>query len=376
MIALVQVFAVLLRKFKPFAVLLSLAGTSAAGEPEHVRLFDSGRDGYGRYRIPSLVVTPAGTVLAICEGRKNGGGLTGDIDLVLRRSQDGGQTWSPLAVLADDGEQTLGNPCAVVDHGTKDVWVAFTRSLGSDIEEDIVAGKSREPTRVLVTKSTNDGVAWSKPVDITATGKRPGWTWYGTGPGAGIQLKSGRLVIPSYHADAGTGIYRSHMLYSDDHGQTWKHGAAVGEKCGECQVVAGRDGTLFLNSRTNEGPERRTAARSRDGGETWSQATLDEFLFDPHCQACVIALPGTEKEPGAWLFTHPAGPGRRNLTARMSFDEGRTWPIARQLRDGDSQYTCLAVLPNGAIGCLYDCWLEGNYRLFFVQFDQAWLRNN
>lgn len=99
--------------------------------------------------IPSLIVAPSGTVLAICEGRKDGGGLTGIIDIVMRRSHDGGKSWSPLEVVADDGANTLGNPCALLDQSTKTVWLAFTRSLGQDTEEQIVAGTSRERTRVL-----------------------------------------------------------------------------------------------------------------------------------------------------------------------------------------------------------------------------------
>ncbi|MFN0198067.1 MAG: exo-alpha-sialidase [Planctomycetaceae bacterium] len=344
-------------------------------EPEHTLLFDSGRNGYPRYRIPALAVTPSGTLLAICEGRKDGRGLTGNIDIVSRRSQDGGKTWSPVEIVADDGDDTLGNPCIVQDASTKIVWLAYTRSLGSDTEESITDGTSRERTHVFVTSSHNDGEDWTKPIDITATTKQPDWTWYGTGPGVGIQMKNGRLVIPSYHAEEKTSVYRSHMIYSDDHGQSWKHGQPVGEHCGECHVVETGDGHLVLNSRTNMGKELRTTANSSNGGETWSLARFDERLYDSHCQASLIALPGTKDHPSRWLFTHPAGPGRRKLTARVSFDEGQTWPIARLLREGDSQYSCTAVLPDGSIGCLYDCWNDGNYRLFFVRFDQEWIVN-
>lgn len=354
--------------------LLQLSTSLAGGEElQHQLLFDSGRDGYPRYRIPSLVVAPAGTVLAICEGRKDGRGLTGNIDLVLRRSTDSGRTWSPLQLVADDDDNTLGNPCAVVDHSTKTVWLAFTRSLGKDLEEEIVAGTSRERTRVLITKSVDDGATWTTPIDISATARLPTWTWYGTGPGVGIQLKTGRLVIPSYHADEQTGIYRSHMVYSDDHGETWKHGAAVGEKCGECHVVEKQNGDVVLNSRTNEGRELRTTALSHDGGVSWSSATFDAALFDPHCQACLFRLPSSANPGPQWLFTHPAGPGRRDLTVRLSRDEGGTWPVAKLLRKGDSQYSCLAQLPDGTVGCHYDCWVDGNYRLFFIRFDESWL---
>lgn len=344
----------------PFAV--------RAEESQHQLLFDSGQDGYKRYRIPSLITAPSGAVLAICEGRKDGGGLLGNIDLVLRRSLDNGQTWQPLQVIADDGGNTLGNPCAVLDEKTKTIWLAFTRSLGSDTEETIVAGTSRERTRVLVTRSTDNGETWSKAVDISATAREPRWTWYGCGPGVGIQLQSGRLVIPSYHAEEKTGIYRSHMIFSDDHGETWQYCAAVGEQCGECHVAERRNGELVLNARTNQGRERRTTAISKDGGKTWSQAGFDENLYDPHCEACLLRLPRMEKQDHSlWLFSHPAGPGRRNLTLRASRDEGQSWREVRQLRSGDSQYSCLSLLPSGEIGCLYDCWVEGNYRVFFTK---------
>ncbi len=360
-----------------FVLLLALFHLSTkpaiAAELRHQLLFDSGRDGYGRYRIPALVVTPTGSLLAICEGRKDGGGLTGNIDIVLRRSRDGGKSWSPLEVVADDGKNTLGNPCAVVDHSTKTVWLAFTRSLGNDTEPQIVAGTSREQTQVWITKTQNDGKEWTKPVNISSTARQPNWTWYGTGPGVGVQLKNGRLVIPSYHAEEKTGVYRSHMVYSDDHGKTWKHGAAVGEQCGECHVIERQNGELVLNARTNQGRERRTTAVSRDGGISWSKSAFDESLYDPHCQACVIRLPSGANQTPRWLFTHPAGPGRRDLTVRQSLDEGQSWPLSKRLRKGDSQYSCLAKLPSGSIGCLYDCWVNGNYRLFFVRFSESCL---
>ena len=356
-----------------FALLHLPMKPAIAAELQHQLLFDSGRDGYGRYRIPSLIVTPSGSLLAICEGRMDGGGLTGDIDIVLRRSRDGGKSWSPLEVVADDGGNTLGNPCAVVDRSTKTVWLAFTRSLGKDTEQQIVAGTSRERTQVWITKTQNDGKEWAKPVNISSNARHPTWTWYGTGPGVGVQLKNGRLVIPSYHAEEKTGTYRSHMVYSDDHGKTWKHGAAVGEQCGECHVIERQNGDLVLNARTNRGQERRTTAVSRDGGLSWSKATFVEALYDPHCQACVIRLPGAANETPRWLFAHPAGPGRRDLTVRVSLDEGRSWTHSKRLRKGDSQYSCLAKLPSGSIGCLYDCWVNGNYRLFFVRFSESWL---
>lgn len=346
-----------------------------AGEPTSVRLFRSGKEGYPRYRIPSLLVTAKGTVLAICEGRKDGRGLTGDIDIVIKRSVDDGRTWKPLAVIADGGEHTLGNPCAVVDRRDGRIWLLVTRSHGKDVEDDIVAGTSREKTRVLVTSSKDDGLTWEPLRDITASAAEPSWRWYGTGPGIGIQLASSRLLIPAYHSEAGTRLYRSHALYSDDRGETWKRGDSTGEHASESQAIERADGSVQLNARTNDqGPTLRTVADSKDGGATWSKARHDPDLFDPHCQASIYRLTSA-KDNGKtrWLFCHPVGPGRRNLTVRLSYNEGKSWPIARKVRDGDSQYSCMAGLRDGTIGLLHESWVDKNYQIYFVRFDLKWL---
>lgn len=355
-------------------MLFGITGSSQAAEPPSRLLFESGKEGYRRYRIPALITTAKGTALAFCEGRKDGRGLTGNIDIVVKRSADSGVTWQPLEVVADDGEHTLGNPCPVIDGKDGTIWLALTRSHGPDTEDAIVAGTSKETTRVLVTFSRDDGKTWAPLRDITKQVKRPAWTWYGTGPGIGIQPKSGRLVIPSYHAEAETRIYRSHMIYSDDHGETWKLGAVVGENCSECQVAERKDGSLLLSSRTIKGKPERTTATSRDGGETWSATAFDANLYDPSCQASLYVVPRQRDGKSRWLYTHPAGPeGRRNLTVRLSNDEGQTWPNSKLLRSGDSQYSCLALLPDQKIGCLYESWVDKNYQMYFTRFDLGWL---
>ncbi len=344
-------------------LVFAIVERAAAQEPPSLLLFDSGKEGYKRYRIPALITTAKGTALAFCEGRKAGGGLTGDIDIVVKRSSDSGKTWSALQVVMAGGGHTLGNPCPVVDRdGT--IWLALTRSHGQDIETDIVAGKSREVTKVFMTFSKDDGKTWAALRDISPTARKANWTWYGTGPGVGVQLKSGRIVVPSYHAEANTKNYRSHMIYSDDAGKTWQLGDSVGEHCTECHVAERIDGSLVLSARTIKGKQERTTALSKDGGKTWSAVGYDAALYDPSCQACLFRMTDAK-----WLYTHPAGPGRRDLTIRISNDEGKTWPASKLLRKGDSQYSCLARLPDGTIGCLYDCWVDGNYRLFFTRFN-------
>src|SRR5262249_34637800 len=121
------------------AVLLVFASMLPAAEPVHTPLFQSGKEGYHTFRIPALLVTPKGTVLAFCEGRKKGRGDSGDIDVVLKRSTDGGKTWKALQVIADDGANTVGNPCPVVERSTGTIWLLLTHNLGTDTEKTIRA---------------------------------------------------------------------------------------------------------------------------------------------------------------------------------------------------------------------------------------------
>jgi len=360
--------------------LLLARGLPAAELPTQP-LFVSG-EGYKRYRIPALIVTAKGTVLAFAEGRVGGGGLVGDIDLVLRRSTDGGKTWLAEQKIADLGEDTLGNPCPVVDRSTGTIWLPFTRSPGKSTEKQIVAGESPAPTTVWLTHSTDDGLTWSAPRDLSATGRRPDWRWYGTGPGIGIQLATGRLLIPSYHTEPSQ-MYRSHALYSDDHGATWQLGATVGEHTAECQAAERRDGTVVLNMRGTNKQFVRTLAESKDGGRTWSAPWLEKQLPEPACEAALLALrPPLAKagqaspQDSLWLFSNPPGATRRALTLRLSRDEGRTWPASRVFDPGAAEYSCLTRLPNGEIGLLYELSRAGqSYRpeLHFATFSVSWV---
>lgn len=159
-------------------------------------LFTSGKENYHTFRIPSLLVTPKGNLLAICEGRKNNSADHGDIDLVMKRSTDGGLTWSKLSVLIAGGGKTMGNPCPVADKKTGAILLPFC--LDNKI--------------VFVMKSSDDGLTWSKPADITRQVMKAGWSWYATGPGVGIQTRSGRLVIP---CDSKSGGGKSARVASD-----------------------------------------------------------------------------------------------------------------------------------------------------------------
>ena len=253
---------------------------SVAPGPRYTEVYTSGEKGYNTFRIPSVIATSRGTLLAFAEARREGAGDAGDIDLVLKRSEDGGVSWSPLQIIGDNGPNTFGNPCPVVDRTTGTIWLLTTQNRGTDREKDIIAGTSQAGRSVAVLRSTDDGVTWSAPVDITASVKQADWTWYATGPGVGIQTRTGRLVIPGNHAVPGTAIHHSHVVFSDDGGRSWQIGGSADPGTNESQVVELADGRLMLNMRNH--PPRaenfRMVATSDDGGRTWSQAKPDRAL--------------------------------------------------------------------------------------------------
>jgi sialidase-1 len=333
--------------------------------PKPQLLFKSKTEGYPRYRIPALIAAPNKTLLAFCEGRKDGGGLTGNIDIVLKRSTNNGQTWKSITTILDQGSDTLGNPCVLVDSTHKRIWLAFTKSPGQFSEAQIVKGESTGSTSVFVTHSDDNGETWSTARDITSTVKSANWNWYGTGPGTGLQLSNGRLLFPAYHVNKLDQTYRSHTIFSDDYGKTWAVGKTVGDHTSEAHVAERSDGTLVMDTRTVIGTELRTWATSSDHGATWSKPTFNKQLFDPHCQGCLYRWPSTVAGKTVWLFSNPVGPKRHNLTLRASFNEGRTWPVSKLIQAGDSQYSSLAQLEDGRIGCLYERWVDGNYHIFF-----------
>lgn len=361
----------------------SCAVSSGAGDVPLTMtdVFVSGEGGYHTYRIPSVVVTKAGTVLAFCEGRKNSRSDAGDIDLLLRRSTNRGRTWSDPQVIWDDAANTCGNPCAVVDRETGVIWLLMTWNDGRVRESKIRPGHGSDSRQVYVTHSRDDGLRWAEPREITADAKSPLWSWYATGPGAGIQLTrgpwSGRLVIPCDHKEPGEGgeLFCSHVIYSDDHGATWKlGGSAPRDRVNECEVVELDDGRLLLNMRNYDKRVRaRQTCVSEDGGLTWGQQRHDRILVEPTCQASLrrYRWPVGER-PGVVLFSNPASETRRErLTIRASYDDCRTWTHSKLLHAGASAYSCLAVLDDGSIACFFE--KDGYRRITFARFSLAWI---
>ncbi len=360
--------------------------------PDQKPLFMSGRDGYHTYRIPALLTTGKGTLLAFCEGRKDSRSDHGDIDLLLRRSTDGGETWSRQQVVWDDGGNTCGNPCPVVDQETGTIWLLLTHNPGDEGLREILQPGARGTRTVWVTSSGDDGQTWAPPREITATTKKPDWDWYATGPGVGIQLRhgpdKGRLVIPcdySYPAPSpedGVPSYGepppafgSHVIYSDDHGKSWHLGGNIQPHANECQVAELTDGRVLLNFRSYFGRNLRGRSWSSDGGMTWSEPQDDPQLTEPVCQASLLRYgwPDTGGR-SRLLFSNPAATERVRMTVRLSYDEGESWPVSRLLHPGPSAYSSLAVLPDGTVACLYERGDESAYEtITLARFSLDWL---
>ncbi|WP_069869250.1 sialidase family protein [Streptomyces malaysiensis] len=351
-------------------------GTGAARSYEVSVPFRAGTEGYASYRIPAVVLTHAGTVLAFAEGRVDSSADYGRIDLVLKRSADGGRTWGALQIVARNGDGTAGNPAPVVlDGGPHDgrVLLVHIRSAASATEDRIRRGEvsAADGRRVWLTYSDDDGASWSGAREITASTKRPEWRWYATTPGHALQLRygahAGRIVIPGNHSlpptvpgDDGTeGRYNGgHDLLSDDDGATWRIGYVDDNPDGyvnvnETTAAQLPDGRVYFNTRTDaEAPGNRADAHSGDGG-----ATLD-LPFRPQAGLVAPVVEGSVLhlgEPDALLFSGPADPAYRALmTVRTSHDGGVTWRPTHTVNGLPAAYSDLVRLDDATVGLLYE----------------------
>lgn len=373
---------------------------------EKQEVFTAGKGGYPSYRIPALLVTPAGSLLAVCEARKTRGDW-GAIDILLRRSADGGRTWSdarlmstvagphrknPAALqqkLADPSAVTKNNPLLIADAETGAVHFLFCQ----------------EYMRCFYCRSDDEGQTFSRPVEITAAfepfRKHYDWKVLATGPGHGVQLNSGRLIVPVW-LSTGTGGHAHRpsvisTIYSDDHGATWHCGEIVANESdplvnpSESVAVALADGGVLLNMRSEAEIHRRAFSISPNGATGWSRPAFDQALVEPICMASMCRLSGAAGGgKNRVLFSNPdnlarakgkAEPGksrdRKNLTVKLSYDECQTWPVSKTLEAGPSAYSDLAVGRDGTIYCLYERANPGTETpgpsLVLARFNLEWL---
>lgn len=387
------------------AVAAASTGATARAAPllEKHELWRAGEGGYALYRIPGLLVTRRGSVLAWCEARKRSGSDWGATDIQLRRSTDGGRTFdaprnianvagpkpkNPVALaqkLATEGEVTYNNPVMIAD---KNGAVHLLFCL--------------EYMRCFYARSDDDGRTFTPPVEITATFDqfRPEYDWkvLATGPGHGIQLRNGRLLATVWLSD-GTGGHAHRpsvntTIYSDDGGKTWRRGDIIMPNTpewinpSEAVAVELNDGRVLFNSRSESKAHRRLIAYSKDGATGWTKPVFHDELVEPICLGSMIRL---RAKPSQLLFVNPnnltradgrdtpgLGRDRKNLSVKLSYDEGKTWPVTKVLEPGPSGYSDLAVAKDGTALCLYENGAKdkGNSysaRLTLARFNLEWL---
>lgn len=333
-------------------------------------VFVSGEGGYVTYRIPA-VVAAAGVLVAFAEGRRDGVADHGDIDVVARRSEDGGDTWGPLRCVCANGRGTAGNPAPVVDPASGRIALLTTYQGGGVTEREIRAGVVPEADgrRIHLQHSVDRGMTWTSPAEITAAVKRPGWRWYATGPGHGIALaagpRPGRLVVPGNHTTASS--EGAHLLLSDDGGLTWSLGAVDDHEDGvvnpnESSAAELDDGRVYVDARNEKGsaPGHRARAYSTDGGATFAAPFVPEpDLQAPLVQGAVLRLAAS---PDGLLLSVPEHRrARRDLVLRRSVDGGESWQPAAAVTPGPAGYSDLVGLGGGRVGVLYETG-EWDYR--------------
>ncbi|MFD7157905.1 exo-alpha-sialidase [Kribbella sp. NPDC059898] len=365
-----------------FVTLTSPARASGPPAPfvDDSVLFQQKTDGYSCFRIPAVVHAANGDVLAFAEGRVADCGDDGDIDIVLRRSTDGGQTWGPLQVVSDGNGSTHGNPVPIVDNRTGRVVLVTTHNG----PEPCTNGCDRDP---YVQTSDDNGATWTAPRELTDA-KLPSWNfWYATGPMHGIQLQhgphAGRLIVgANFETYDGVGphVYGTHLLYSDDSGETWHIGATTSREDGkviaqEVTVVELNDGRIYALARERgTDPGNRAYAISSDGGETFDKPfrTIPQLVM-PDVQGSLLRF-----DSHRILFSAPAHPAAREvLTVRSSYDEARsfgTWQQGKVFWWGPSAYSDMVRLDGDQAGLLYEAGVASPYEsIRWARFNEAYL---
>jgi sialidase-1 len=364
--------------------------SACAAEPEFADVFTSGTEGYASIRIPTVIVTKAGTMLAFAEGRQRPKDQA-ENDIVMKRSTDAGRTWSALRVLHEDGANSLNNPTVVQERESGRIFLWYQRipSHVTEHSKDRIATGLEGPDiyRNFLLTSDDDGVTWSAPQDVTATTKRPERaTTIASGPGIGIQLArgphKGRLIIPFNEGPYGK--WQNYAVFSDDAGKTWTYGDDVpgafvpdgkgGERSqiNEVQMAELSDGSVLLDSRQFAGAKVRRKSVSRDGGKTWSPVQEVADLTDPSCMASTFRYSFAEgATPSRLLHSGPDSAKRERGTIYLSLDEGKTWPTKRALYPGPFAYSVLTRFDDGTVGCLFEA---DNYaRIVFARFPIEWV---
>jgi sialidase-1 len=371
-------------------------------------LFVVGEDpAYNIYHIPGVVVTAKGTVLAWCEARKRPAGVSDwdDIRILLRRSTDDGKSWSAPKSIAEVQGPKVKNPFALRMKNVDPKDVTYNNPvLIADKDGTVHMLFCLEYMRCFYQRSTDDGLTWSTPVEITSTfdafHKDYGWKVLATGPDHAIQLRTGRLVVPVW-LSTGTGgnAHRPSVtatIYSDDQGKTW-HAGEIAVPCtdewinpNETVAIELADGRVMLNVRSESKAHRRLVTVSKNGATGWSTPKFDDALLEPICMASIVRYSTAETgDKNRILFCNPDNlskavgkeePGknrdRKNVSVKVSYDEGGTWKVNKTVEESWSAYSDIAVTQKGTILCFYGRGGKSGFagdRLTVARFNLEWL---
>ena len=354
-------------------LMVVLLGISAKAQlftvADSVLLFSPGDAGSKYYRIPALCTTAEGTVIAAADKRwTNGGDLPNNIDVVTRRSTDGGHTWENAITV--DGEGTdigSGDPALVYDSKRRTVLCIFTHGNG------LWQSTPDNNGHIMVAKSTDDGRSWSRPVDINAQlyAGKDNWVTSFAGSGHAVQLRSGRLMFVIQVRTNLNNPYAPlscYACFSDDGGDTWQTSLNAADTNGdEAKIVELSDGTLMMSIRVRNAGYHRKFSYSHDGGLTWSTPVAHQQIIEPACNGDVISYTRKGKRP-VLLHTVPFHASVRcNVSLLASYNDGATWPLRQSIVPTGSGYSSITQLADGSIGCLVECDSPKGYKLWYYR---------
>lgn len=359
-----------------------LSFVAASAQTKKVPVFISGEEGHKSYRIPAIIALPNGDLLAIAEGRVHGAGDFGDINIVMKRSSDKGNTWGSLQTIVDYDKLQAGNPAPVVDltdpaYPNGRIFLFY--NTGNNHEGEVRKGNGLR--EVWYKTSTDNGASWSEPVNITLQVHRPkqpqinpqynfseDWRSYANTPGHAMQFGDrkykGRIYVAANHSQGDPKPdftdYFAHGFYTDDHGKTFHLSETVQVPgSNESTAASLSNGRLMMNSRNQKGDiKARIVSISSDGGANWDTSYFDKNLPDPVNEGSILTI-GTKKGKALLAFSNAADTQKRdNLTLRISFDEGKTWKknfvIDSTGKADNAAYSDIVLLNRNKIGILYE----------------------
>ena len=361
-----------------------IVNPSPSGDREiilaHTLLFQPGDYNSTNYRIPGVITAKDGSIVAVTDKRKyNQGDLPEDIDIVCRRSTDGGHTWSEPYTIA----QGTG-----YNHGFGDCVLAWTND-----DNGLIAGfvggvglwnsTPSNPIRSYIARSYDNGQTWTEPEDITdfifgsncVVPEHRTWRASFFGSGNGLITSTGRIMFVAAIRETTAQSLSNYAVYSDDNGITWHVSGRASVSGDEAKVTELVDGRILMSIRHNG---KRWYNISNDGGETWQSSTSTwNDITAPACNGDMIRYTSVNQgfNKNRLLHSVPFGSSRTDVSVYISYDEGETWPVRKCIVPYSSAYSSLCVLPDGTIGLYVEEEYPGNsgYSTVFYNFSLEWL---